>query len=271
MNNNFFLCRIIPPHLTLIILFILNGIMPKTVNADIYRFVTIDGVETFTDAPMNKEAQVVIKDNSANFKKTKKNHKQKQHDISLEEVVTKAVQAVQNSDLIPGEPYNSSKFEIHLPPVGGRITSTVGMRIDPIDKKWRMHNGIDIAIPSGIPVRPVAEGSVIYSGMRSGYGKVILVQHNNGVITLYAHNSSLLVSAGQEVETDTVIALSGSTGRSTGPHLHFEAWQSGNNITKAFMPGSADSLPIKIAAAPSKNNFRKQILSDGTLLFTNIP
>jgi len=247
-------------------------ILPDPTNADIYRFVTIDGIESFTDAPLSKDAQIVIKEKPAQATRLKKkNGKHKTHDISVEEVVAKAVQSIQ-PDLFPGETALPDNFIIKLPPVGGSITSPVGMRIDPIDGKWRMHSGIDIAIPQGTPVKPAAPGVVIYSGIRSGYGNTVLLEHSNGVITLYAHNSKLLVSVGEQVDANTAVALSGSTGRSTGPHLHFEAWQAGVNVTKAFMPDSGEKLPtIMAAASPAKNLFRKQILSDGTILFTNLP
>lgn len=250
--------------LVLIILF-----THSTASADIYRFVTVDGVETFTDAPLNKEAKVVIKDRSASASKRSKNlKKQKTHDVSLNEIVEKAVA----SSINPSESLHDS-FQARLPDVGGTITSKVGMRIDPIDGAWRQHNGIDISIPTGTPVKPVASGVVVYSGSRSGYGNTVLVEHENGVVTLYAHNHRLLVSQGQPVTTDTVLALSGSTGRSTGPHLHFEAWQSGNNITMAFLPDSGIKIPENMLLA--KNNrtprFRSETLSDGSILFTNIP
>lgn len=237
--------------------------------ADIYRFVTVDGVETFTDTPNTKEAKVVIKDHSGSASKRRKNSKQQRtHDISLNEVVERAVTA----SLSPNESTNDS-FEARLPDVGGSITSKVGMRIDPIDGVWRQHNGIDIAIPTGTPVKPVAEGVVVYSGSRSGYGNTVIVEHDNGVITLYAHNSNLMVTKGQPVTPTSVLALSGSTGRSTGPHLHFEAWQSGNNITAAFLPGSNMTIPSSTMVAKNQRapRFRSETLSDGSILFTNIP
>jgi murein DD-endopeptidase MepM/ murein hydrolase activator NlpD len=237
--------------------------------ADIYRFVTIDGVETFTDAPSNKSATVVIKDRTAPAAKQRKSPKnQKTHDISLDEIVQKAVSAHLN----PNDA-EQNNFEPHLPPVGGTITSKVGMRIDPIDGAWRQHNGIDIAIPSGTPVKPVAPGVVVYSGSRSGYGNTVVVEHENGIITLYAHNSRILVAQGQQVTTENTLALSGSTGRSTGPHLHFEAWQAGTNVTMAFLPNSDMTLPKMALMASSQRvpRFRSETLSDGSILFTNIP
>jgi len=235
-------------------------------HADIYRFVTVDGVETFTDAPVNKEARLVVKDTARKNKKNTK--KEKVHTISLDEIVAKTVQ----TSLNPHENQGNSSFEPHLPPVGGVITSGVGMRVDPIDGKLRRHNGIDIAIGTGTPVRPVAAGIVAYSGQRSGYGNTILIEHENGMVTLYGHNSRLMVSSGQPVDENTVIALSGSTGRSTGPHLHFEAWQAGVNITPAFMPGNSKQLhKLQLAAAKPKTHFHKEIMADGSVLFTNIP
>lgn len=237
--------------------------------ADIYRFVTIDGVETFTDAPSNKSATVVIKDRKAIVSKQFKSlKKQKVHDISLDEIVQKAVSASLN-------PYEAEQhnFEPHLPSVGGTITSRVGMRIDPIDGTWRQHNGIDIAIPSGTPVKPVAAGVVVYSGSRTGYGNTVVVEHDNGIITLYAHNSRIVVTQGQQVTPESTLALSGSTGRSTGPHLHFEAWQAGTNVTMAFLDGSGMTLPktTLIASSQRTPRFRSETLSDGSILFTNIP
>jgi len=244
---------------------------PSAVKADIYSFVTIDGVETFTDAPVNKQAKIIIKDTSKKQSKhSRKNSKPENiHTISLDEIVEKTVRSANNSDDSNG----SSSFEAKLPPVGGHITSGVGMRVDPIDGKLRHHNGIDIAIREGTQITPVGPGVVVYSGLRSGYGYTLLIEHGNGMVTLYGHNSRLLVSAGQRVDKDTVIALSGNTGRSTGPHLHFEAWQAGVNVTAAFQPGSNMKISNTAVASSykSKPAFRKEILADGSILFTNTP
>lgn len=242
--------------------------MSVSSHADIYRFVTVDGVESFTDAPMNKDAKVVIKESTkTSTRRNKSSKKQKTHDISLDDIVERTV----NASLFPSEKSPSGFIEPKLPPVGGVITSGVGMRIDPIDGKFRHHNGIDIAIPEGTPVMPVAPGIVVYSGQRPGYGYTVLVEHNNGMISLYGHNSRLEAIQGQTVDQNTVIALSGNTGRSTGPHLHFEAWQAGTNVTPAFMPGSGMQLPrTQLASTRNKISFRKEILADGSILFTNI-
>jgi len=85
-----------------------------------------------------------------------------------------------------------------------------------------MHEGIDIAVGSGTPVHAAAAGTVVYAGWMSGYGYVVVLDHGNGLSTAYAHNSSLIVAQGATVGTGFVIALSGNTGHSTGPHVHFE-------------------------------------------------
>jgi murein DD-endopeptidase MepM/ murein hydrolase activator NlpD len=101
-------------------------------------------------------------------------------------------------------------------PVNGPVTSGFGMR-------WgRMHEGIDIAVPTGTPVWAAAAGTVIYSGWLGGYGNLVVVDHGNGLATAYAHNSALLVAVGQVVAQGDTIALAGSTGHSSGPHVHFE-------------------------------------------------
>jgi murein DD-endopeptidase MepM/ murein hydrolase activator NlpD len=87
------------------------------------------------------------------------------------------------------------------------------------------HSGWDIAVPTGTPVYPTQEGTVYFAGPYKGYGKLVAVEHGQGVLTLYGHNSEVLVKPGQRVDTKTVIARAGSTGRSTGPHVHYELRQ----------------------------------------------
>jgi murein DD-endopeptidase MepM/ murein hydrolase activator NlpD len=108
-------------------------------------------------------------------------------------------------------------------PVDGPITSTVGWRIDPFGSgKYSFHRGIDIAVAEGTPVRTTRAGKIVFSGRHGDYGNTIIIEHDGGIRTLYGHNKSLAVQAGQSVEAAEVIALSGSSGRSTGPHVHYE-------------------------------------------------
>ncbi len=107
-------------------------------------------------------------------------------------------------------------------PVEGRITSGFSWRTHPVSNERQFHNGIDIAVPEGESIKAARSGEVLSSGWIRGYGKTITIDHGNGVITLYAHNSRLDVDPGERVSQGQQIALSGSTGLSTGPHLHFE-------------------------------------------------
>lgn len=129
-------------------------------------------------------------------------------------------------------------------PVNGEITSSFGLRIDPIDGKRRHHNGIDIAVPEGTKISPVLPGKVIYSGYSKGYGNCVIVEHEDGIQTIYAHNSKNLVKVGDTVSQETVIALSGSTGRTTGPHLHFEIRKEGKAVNPLAMLNNSQKSTI---------------------------
>jgi murein DD-endopeptidase MepM/ murein hydrolase activator NlpD len=117
-----------------------------------------------------------------------------------------------------------------LMPTRGRMGSPFGMRTHPILRRSRMHWGQDIAAPSGTPIYAAAAGNVVYSSRQRGYGNVVILQHGGNMTTLYAHCSVLLVRVGQKVRQGQMIARVGSTGLSTGPHLHFEVAVNGTRV-----------------------------------------
>jgi len=117
-----------------------------------------------------------------------------------------------------------------IKPVEGRITSGFGWRIHPIYKIRMFHEGIDIGAGQGTPIVAAGRGVVISSGWYSGYGNTVIIAHGSGISTLYGHCSSLKVAQGEKVAAGQVIAYVGSTGLSTGPHLHFEVRKNGKPV-----------------------------------------
>lgn len=107
-------------------------------------------------------------------------------------------------------------------PLAGRVTSGFGMRVAPIRGGWRMHPGLDISAAHGTRVRSAGGGVVVFAGYRSGYGNTVVIDHGDTMRTLYGHMSRLAVRKGRSVREGDTVGYVGSTGRSTGPHLHFE-------------------------------------------------
>ena len=116
------------------------------------------------------------------------------------------------------------------PVENGWVSSFYGYRIDPFNGKKTFHEGLDIAGKSGSPVNSVADGIVSWVGQRGGYGGLVEVDHGNGYVTRYAHNKTIKVNKGDRVSKGDVLALMGSTGRSTGPHVHFEVLRDGQHV-----------------------------------------
>ena len=110
-------------------------------------------------------------------------------------------------------------------PVWGRITSKYGYRRDPFNGRIEFHEGVDIKARWGTPVRATADGKVIFAGRKWGYGKAVIIKHKHGFRTLYGHLSKIKVKRGQRVKAGDIIGYVGSTGRSTGPHVHYEVWR----------------------------------------------
>ena len=123
-----------------------------------------------------------------------------------------------------------------------RYSSGFGFRIHPITRVQKMHAGIDMAAPIGTPVRAAGSGVVLSAGWGGGYGNLVQIDHGNGLVTRYAHLSQINVAAGQPVSMGTSVGLMGSTGASTGSHLHFETRISGNPVNPACFMLAGDKL-----------------------------
>lgn len=122
-------------------------------------------------------------------------------------------------------------------------TSGFGMRFHPIDQVWKMHNGIDYAAPTGTPIPSQTGGRVSFSGWQNGYGNTVIVDAGAGYQHLYGHNSRNSVSVGQMVSAGSILGLVGSTGKSKGPHVHYEVRKNGKAVNPDSVPAAGGMAP----------------------------
>ncbi|MCG4451920.1 MULTISPECIES: M23 family metallopeptidase [unclassified Pseudomonas] len=132
--------------------------------------------------------------------------------------------------LLADRQLNEAEYLAGRPVLQGYMSSSFGRRTDPLTGRFSVHKGVDFAAKAGSDVVAVAAGVVTTSGRRSGYGNVVEISHADGYVTLYAHNQANLVQVGDLVQRAQVIAKVGSTGRSTGPHVHFEVSKNGRVV-----------------------------------------
>lgn len=140
-------------------------------------------------------------------------------------------------------------------PVAGRVTSTFGMRMHPLLGFMRMHKGMDIGAPYGAPILAAVDGVVAFAGRSGGYGNFIKLVHPGGLASGYGHMSRFAVSAGQRVRRGQVIGYVGSTGMSTGPHLHWEVWKNGQPVN----PRSISLASIQTLSADTLRAMRAKM------------
>jgi murein DD-endopeptidase MepM/ murein hydrolase activator NlpD len=136
-----------------------------------------------------------------------------------------------------------------------RVTSGFAMRLHPILKSWRAHKGIDYGAPSGTPIRSVGAGVVVFAGWQNGYGNAAEIRHDNGRSTFYAHMSRVDVRKGQRVEQGQNVGAVGSTGWSTGPHLHFEFRVNGQHQDPHRLLKSGETVHLAAALRPQFEQF----------------
>ena len=148
-------------------------------------------------------------------------------EISNSTRLNSAVTEIKN--LSPNSITSAEKITYQMP-VSGRMSSSFGNRFHPIDKQMKLHGGVDFAVPKNTPVAAAAQGVVTFAGWTKGYGNLVVIKHPDGRETRYGHLEKLLVAKDDEVFANQKIALSGSTGKSTGPHLHFEIRENGQVV-----------------------------------------
>ena len=140
-------------------------------------------------------------------------------------------------------------------PVNGRITSSFGLRMHPLLGFMRMHKGMDIAAPYGAPIYAAIDGAVAFAGRNAGYGKFVKLVHGGGIASGYGHMSRIAVSPGSRVARGQVIGYVGSTGMSTGPHLHWEVWRNG----QAVNPRSISMTSVATLSGDALRAFRAKV------------
>ena len=204
---------------------------------DFYRYRGDDGVEIFTNTPTSGGAVRILREGRPKTQASRE---------------PKGALKAQPPSSAPGP----------LLPVNGTVTSNVGWRHDPINGGIRHHNGVDIAVPIGTSVKAISAGKVVESAWHGGYGNLVAIDHGGGMLSMYGHNSRLDVRVGDQVEAGQTVALSGSTGRSSGPHLHFELWNNGSNVTEAYLRNGAGIPEVT-------GGIRSYLHSDGSIVFTN--
>ncbi|RMD88142.1 MAG: M23 family metallopeptidase [Candidatus Dadabacteria bacterium] len=135
----------------------------------------------------------------------------------------------------------SAAAAVVYPIFSPRKSSAFGVRAHPIFKVKKHHDGIDLAAPKGTPIRSIMDGWVVFAGRYKGYGKLVTVRHKNGFTSHYAHCDTIKVKVGQHVTAGEIIAVVGSTGAATGPHLHFEIRLNGKPYNPEWLlPGLSE-------------------------------
>jgi murein DD-endopeptidase MepM/ murein hydrolase activator NlpD len=146
-------------------------------------------------------------------------------------------------------------------PVAGRLSSSFGMRFHPLLRYSRMHQGVDFAAAHGSPIHAVTEGTVVYAGRHGGHGNYVRINHGGGLGTGYAHMSRIAAYPGERVRQGQIIGYVGSTGLSTGPHLHYEVYRNGATVNPMSVrfTQAAQLAGAQLAAFKAKLNRLKSL------------
>jgi murein DD-endopeptidase MepM/ murein hydrolase activator NlpD len=158
-------------------------------------------------------------------------------DSLSQQIDSRSAQFASLENVILGRQLSAQVKPTGRPVREGYISSYFGERMDPFNGEEAMHKGVDFATDAGTDVLAVASGIVTWAGPREGYGNLVEINHGNGYSTRYAHNAQTLVTVGDTVERGQAVAVVGSTGRSTGPHVHFEVLRDGTQINPMAFVG----------------------------------
>ena len=167
-------------------------------------------------------------------------------DIDMENLKKEINKTIESVDEI--NKYLRSGRDLYLStpkglPVNGNISSPYGIREHPNTGIKDFHSGIDISTNPGTPVKATADGIITFAGWNGGSGNLVAIEHGHGFSTFYAHNRSITVRVGQKVKRGEVISYAGSTGNSTGPHVHYEIWKNGKAINPYEFLGGHNVFP----------------------------
>jgi len=185
--------------------------------------------DNFSNIYQSIPFQPIVNTNNTNF--TDHIFELKTSFVSLSKVAKSQKTAIEDSAKSIKDRVAYLKAKPSIKPVVGKITAGYGYRKNPFSGRGsEFHKGVDFAAKRGTPVMATADGTVTYSGWKSGYGNMVIISHGYGFITVYAHNSQLLVKIGDKVKRGQIISKVGSTGRSTAPHLHYEIKLNGKNV-----------------------------------------
>lgn len=207
-------------------------IVQENTNKTYFQYaINIDGVNRAyvkTEEEANnivEELQKRILNNNVSVKTVYSKELEIEEKTEIADITEDIVNEIKQEEKIKSSTINGVYIEVT--PINGYISSRYGARESVRD---HVHQGLDIAAVTGTPIKAVAAGTVSYSGTRGGYGNMIILDHGNGIQTYYGHCSKLYVKQGESVNAGDVIGAVGSTGNSTGPHLHFEIRQDGKYV-----------------------------------------
>ena len=208
-----------------------NEELEKAVESIDEKLEEIDSLKTEMELAMvEMGAEVATEPEEASYTSRSAIARSEDYDVDITEILMEQEETFNELKESALETIDQAMSYPNLYPAEGRFTSGFGYRRHPVSGTYSFHKGVDIANSTGTEIMAAGSGVVTFAGYNGGYGYIIVIDHGNGYQTVYAHNSKMLVSAGDVVEKGQVISKMGSTGTATGSHLHFEIHKDGVQI-----------------------------------------